>query len=462
MAITLVVYLPTLRIYFHGDDFVAFVDLVSRQPVDHLWRVLTFSDYNFYWRPLAQAYYLLLHQLFGLDPVAFHAANLAIYLLTVWCVYLFCLRARLTRPVALLAALLFALTPAHVVSVAWVTNGGRLLALLFVLGSLLVVQRALLTRSLIDEVGAWLLFLAAALSDETVIALAPVLVLYPLAVGGPPRFGPSLTRGAAYGALCAIFIPLQMFFTLDDEPRLSQYNLGWHAMNQMWALLSRLALPIDQGGLMSTAYYEIPGREWAAGAVLGALLGLCLVLGSRQLRLLALWVVLGLLPFTLWDIPVISGRYVYYAVAPFSIILAWIAVGIPSWLRRHAPAVSLPSWALVSITSCLVLVAFAGMTSQRHVDWSHETEPYRVLAEGLPRALPELPDGGKRLIIYYSIWGGWEFWPTSVVRTIYARPDLPVVAVPRGLVDSPWPRRERGDIAVYYTNDGFLLAAFAR
>jgi len=134
MAITLVVYLPTLRIYFHGDDFVAFVDLVSRQPVDHLWRVLTFSDYNFYWRPLGDIFHHALYDAFGFDVVAFRLAALLIFLATLIALYAFCLGERLGQLTALGSVLVLGVVPNHALSVTWVTNTSRLMAgLLFLL-----------------------------------------------------------------------------------------------------------------------------------------------------------------------------------------------------------------------------------------------------------------------------------------------------------------------------------------
>jgi hypothetical protein len=460
LTVTFLTYKDTLYFYFHGDDFVAFVDLTSRPAFDHLWAAFTFSDSNFYWRPLGEVYNRVLFELFGLNPVVFHAGNLAIYLVTVALVYVFILRAKLGRPVAFIAALLFALTPAHVVGVAWVTNVGRLLAMAFLIGSLLLVQRAVGRRSAPTEVGAWLLFVAAILSDDTIIAMAPIVVLYPVAFGNRFDLRWTAVRGVAYGVLCASIVPLQAANTLDDEPRLQTYGLGWHMLEQFWALLSRLALPTNQGSLMTTPFEQMQPDQWTAGALTLAAGGLFLVLGSRPLRWLTIWMALAILPFAPWDQPAISYRYVYYAALPFSIMAAWVMSSIPAFFQR-APVLPALSWCAIGIGLFFVLGSYADSTSQRNAMWGQTTEPYRLLGERLPRELPSVPEN-TRLVIYYSVWREWEVWPKSVLRATYGRPELEVALVPRGMVESGWPARQGRDIAIFYTNGDFIVAPHGR
>jgi hypothetical protein len=131
LLVALAINWPTLKDYFHGDDFVAFTELGTKKPLDFLYDTFFFKDVNFYWRPLGQASYLALYEAFGLSTEAFHALSIVMFLATIWLLYRFCLNAGFSRWVATGAAALFALTPAHVVSIAWVTNSPRVLSLFF-------------------------------------------------------------------------------------------------------------------------------------------------------------------------------------------------------------------------------------------------------------------------------------------------------------------------------------------
>jgi hypothetical protein len=166
LAAVAAVHVPSIDAYFHGDDFVAMTDLVSKPPLTHLANVYTFADSNFYWRPLGQTYDVVIYQLFGLSPLAFHVGSLVFFEGTLVLLYWLCRRMGLPQPVALGACLIFGLFPNHVVSVAWITNTSRLMAVFFFLASLLMIEKAAGSRRFVYEAGAWLLFLAACLSAK--------------------------------------------------------------------------------------------------------------------------------------------------------------------------------------------------------------------------------------------------------------------------------------------------------
>ncbi|HWO73679.1 MAG TPA: hypothetical protein VNN21_08975, partial [Dehalococcoidia bacterium] len=325
LALAAAAYASSLDAYFHGDDFVAFVDLVTKPPLQHLQDVLTFSDSNFYWRPLGQLYYRGLYEAFGLDPKAFRIANLAVFLITLAFVHRLCLGLGLPRPAAAAAMVFLALFPNHVVSVAWVTNAPRLLATAFFALTLLLLQRAFAggRRRAAYETGAWCCMLAACLSDEVAIALAPVPVAYAVLVRREYRSPLLLSvRALAYGGFVAALLPLQFSHTLDDEPRLARYHMSSHVFDQTWALFSQLALPLADSNPMDVVVSTMPDEQRIAGAAAIAFCAIALVIGSGTMRFLAVWTAAALAPFTLWDMPVVGPRYVYMAAVPFAILLA--------------------------------------------------------------------------------------------------------------------------------------------
>jgi hypothetical protein len=454
----LAVNLPTLGDYFHGDDFVAFTELGTKEPLQYLYDTFFFKDVNFYWRPLGQASYLGLYEAFGLDPVAFHSLSIAMFLATLWLLYRFCLNAGFSRWVGAGAAALFALAPNHVVSVAWVTNSPRVMAVMFFMAGLVILQKALAKKSPWLDVAAWLLFILAALSDETSLALAPVPVMYSAIYSGRLKIDWAVAaRLFFYAAAVATLAPLQFMFTLDDEPRLADYAFGPHVLEQTWALTSQLVLPLAEGSPLALSFQAIGPEQWAAGGVAIAGGVLLLIAGSWKMRLLAVWTAVAIAPFTLWDSEWLSPRYVYMAAIPYAIAVAWLIDATLGLLRSNRRL------QLSMAAGVLALAVGAGAVSadaqiERNADWAQSTEAFRILAEGMPAAVPEVP-AKSRIVIYYGIWQDFPLWPRVVLRTIYQDETLDVISVDRRNVDSSLPRREPRDIVVYYSDGHFLPIA---
>jgi hypothetical protein len=455
MAGAAVIHLPALGSYFHGDDFVAWTDMVTKPPLRHLWDVYTFSDSNFYWRPLGQTYDQLVYQPFGLNPVAFHAGSLLIFEATLLLLYWFCRGWGLARPVALGAVLIFGFFPNHVVSVMWVTNTSRLMAGLFLLASLCLSQRAATSGRMRDEVFAWLLFAAAALSDETALALAPLPVLFRLAGGQRELLTPTAARALAYGLLAVALVPLQFMFTADDEPRLQDYGLGLHMLGQAWALASQLTLPLNAGEPMSQSFGVMGPVQWAAGAIAIAAGAMLFLAGSARARFLIVWAGLALAPFTLWDVPYTAPRYVYMAGMPFAVLVSWLGcMGVRA--LAGTPALRRPAYAAGAIAVAVLVVAGSAGHVRRNQGWQETTEPYRVLATGLKEALPEV-ESHSRIILYYGVWDGFPMWPDAVVRTIYRDATLDAMNVPRQFAEEDAGRRRANDVVVFYNQGQFIV-----
>jgi hypothetical protein len=446
VAVT-VAYASSLDGYFHGDDFVAFVDMVTK-PIDkHLYDAVTFNDNNYYWRPLGQLYYRIIYETAGLQAWAFRACNLAVFLITLALLHRVCLNLGMSRVAAFAAVVIFGLYPNHVVSVAWITNAPRLIALMFFLASLIALHPALKHRSWQLEGIAWFFMLLACLTDEVTIAMAPLPVAYAFFVHREYRTPVKLVaRGIAYGLLIMILLPLQFLFTPDDEPRLAQYGFGEHMIGQAWSLLSQLALPLADANPMDVPEAWISDTQLAAGAAVAVVLGLCLVFGSNRLRFLVLWVAASLVPFTLWDLENVSPRYVYLAAAPFAITVSILGAAVVERVRLRPVQLSFGG----ALAAALVVLAVFGFeqTQERDGHWERATNDYRVLAEGMASIEGEIPEG-SRIVVRDGPWYPYWFWPVATVRTIAQNPTLWAVSVPPG-----WPMVESlpGDVVLYHVD----------
>ena len=129
-----------------GGDFVNWDDtaLVQENPlirdlswsnIKAMFALSSIQEFKHY-LPLVLLSYALEYQLAGLDPAVFHATNVFLHIIN--SLLLLWLIAKLTasEPVAFVTALLFAIHPMHVESVAWITERKDMLSTLFFLISL--------------------------------------------------------------------------------------------------------------------------------------------------------------------------------------------------------------------------------------------------------------------------------------------------------------------------------------
>jgi hypothetical protein len=125
VAITVVAYLPALAAGFIWDDdhyLTANPNLADLAGLLRMWWPGNTPQYY----PAVFTMFWLEHQAWGLDPVGYHAVNIALHALNA--LLLWRLARALALPAAWLLAALFALHPVHVESVAWITERKNVLS----------------------------------------------------------------------------------------------------------------------------------------------------------------------------------------------------------------------------------------------------------------------------------------------------------------------------------------------
>ena len=466
LTLVFLVYVPTLNDYFHGDDFLAFVDLTTLKPWQQISDVFTFNDSNVYWRPLGHLFYLGIYQAAGLDPYYFHLAAMGIFLATLAMLYRFCTGFGLDRTVALGAVAVCGLLPNHVVSVAWVTNAPRLLAVLFVLLSLIMLQQSLKSGRRWYEVASFLAMALAVLSDEVVVSLTPLPVVYALLAQPRPQslWRQHLLRVLPYLALGLTVGVLQITAGTVQQKvapvviSLDEIGLGWHVFREYWALVSKLVLPVTD----SVTLGSITVVQWAAGAVAVACALAGVIFGSWRAWFLVGWIAAALAPFTLWEAPIAPARYVYMAAIPFSIVLSWFALTVLRAMSRSRPlawasraGLAPAGYALATGAIVAALALSAMETMDRNEVFGRSAEPYRALAEDLPQVVPEVPIG-SRFIIYYGVWDGSVVWQDAVVQTIYRDRSLRTLNIDAARTDTNVIAPQAKDVVLFYSERGFI------
>ncbi len=173
LLITLVVYYPAMQAGFIWDDN----DYVTENPLlltlDGLWRIWTTTETPQYY-PLVFTTFWIEYQLWGLHPTGYHVVNIVLHGINAILVGLV-LRAVKVRG-AWWVALLFAIHPVHVESVAWVTERKNVLSAFFYLLSFLCYFQF---ESLAKKRFYWMacILFIGALFSKTVTATLPVIIL---------------------------------------------------------------------------------------------------------------------------------------------------------------------------------------------------------------------------------------------------------------------------------------------
>ena len=131
VLLTLLVYLPAIRAGYVWDDDLHLLESVALK--DHGLYRTWFTNESFEYYPVTWTSYWLEHQLWGQDPMGYHVVNVLIHAvsaLLIWRILI-----HLGIPGAWLAALIFALHPVNVESVAWIAQRKNTLSMLFFLSA---------------------------------------------------------------------------------------------------------------------------------------------------------------------------------------------------------------------------------------------------------------------------------------------------------------------------------------
>ena len=213
-----VVYASTLRAGFIFDDHILIVrnDFIkdSRLLMQAMVSdVAAFKGdrgqaWSSYWRPAFIAWYALNYRLFGLNPIGWHAGALTIFAATVAAAYGVARGLRLARPIAASVVLVYAVHPALVECVAFVTGANTVFMALPLLGAWWLALKTQVRSTPLRWVAACVLYAVALLSKEAAIVF-PALVFASVGLvyrldQPPPKRWIAAARTAAPFALLAL------------------------------------------------------------------------------------------------------------------------------------------------------------------------------------------------------------------------------------------------------------------
>jgi len=348
------------------------------------WAFQTFHAAN--WHPLTWLSLESISTLFGTSPTAFHLANLALHVVN--SVLVFLLFERLTKSLwkSFLVAAIFAFHPAHVESVAWISEHKDVLSTTFWLLACWFYSRYTTVHKPWDYTAALLLFALGLLAKPMLVTLPFVFLLldvWPL----------SRLKDLRWTTIRALLIEKLPFFALSAASSvitfeaqqsggavvaLSNISFGSRISNAivsyLW-YLSTFFYPIDLGG-----WYPFEEKGIAAWRIVIAVLVLTAISAYAVNNVKnRSYIFTGWFWFVGTLIPVIglvqvgkqshADRYTYIPYIGLSVAIIWLAADI---LERYKIGPN-----LIGSTAAIVLAVLAILSFYQVRVWQNSESFYK-------------------------------------------------------------------------------------
>jgi len=416
--LAIVAYANTLSNGFVWDDHEQVVmnsGLQPGAPYLHLFRanIWGFTRKNVdkqvnYYRPLQMVTYRLTADLFGFDPRAFHAVNLAFHVIVVLLAFAMFYALTGRKSLAFAAAALFAVHPIHAEAVDWIAAlpdiGCTAFCLVAFLFFVVVRRRTSQLPPIESSPRVHLLFLAASyiafatalLWKETAIVLPLIVMAYVFCstedAAAVRRIGDALKHSLPYWCVLGLYFLLRLrvlgfIVTRQRNWILSPFEFGLTAFHLVSAYCWKLLAPVH-----FNAYYVFaPVRTLQDPRAIMAILFLILAAGAIVYWLhraplasfAALWVFITLVPvLNVYAVGrnVFAERYLYLPSVGFCFLIvfvaAWMGRRLPDHLRSSAAAMVLAA----------VLLLFAAQTRGRNRVWKDDGTLFARTLESSPNA----------------------------------------------------------------------------
>ena len=227
------------------------------------------SFYDGNYLPLTNFTYLIAYRLFGLNPVPYHALNVALHLINVLLAYKLAEKLSGNKQTALIVAVLFALHPMHVESVAWISELKDVLYTCFYLSALIAYLNYLKSEYKLNYYGLCLGFFALALLSKSAAVTLPVLMLAIDLYKGRNRSSkiffekvPFFVLSIFFGILALMsqqiaMLKVSALFSPVDRIFLFTYTLSFYLIKAVvpFSLSAMHYYPESGGGALPVIYY---------------------------------------------------------------------------------------------------------------------------------------------------------------------------------------------------------------
>jgi len=353
-VLTALAYAPSIQGGFILDDNILLTDNRVIQAPDGLYRIWFTAEAIDYW-PVYNTALWIQWRLWGMHPTGYHVVNLFLHIgaaMLIWAIL-----QRLSVPGAFVAALLFAVHPVNVESVAWISQCKSVLAMLFFLFALLFYLRAEACRPPASQPSLaaterwyWLsvaAFVLAMLSKGSV-AVLPLLLLAIL-WWLRPLTTRDLVRTAPFFLVAVVLVCVDVWFQRHGAPiefrRAGAIERLLGAAAGVWFYLYKALLPINLAFIYPQWHIQTDHLLWWL-PLLAAVAATSALWWFRQgwsRPLLLTWVyfcvslvpVLGFTDVAFMEHALVADHYQHLAIIG---VLALLAAAWSTWQRRTSGA----------------------------------------------------------------------------------------------------------------------------
>ncbi|MDR3676165.1 MAG: tetratricopeptide repeat protein [Acidobacteriota bacterium] len=352
---TYVVYCGTLsNLLVHDDIPQVLENPYLRNP--GLWtRIFTGSVWSFrgpaqrdnMYRPLQFIVYWALYRLKGPNPAVFHLALLLFYAAAVWLVFRLACKLLPNPLAAFVGALLWALHPLHVETVAWISALPDLGAAYFYLLAFLLFVRA--EQSDDRGIGRYLLaaaaFLPALFFKEMALTFPLTILVYWFYFPGKTSWKSKVLHWTMFAAAVAVYLAIRIAVLGRFSEAHNLFRPTWRLGAVAAGLLGQHARlffwPAHLSIFRSIGLAESLHSLWPEVALLGLLAALLLRKRQPMLGFLIIWWGVTLLPcldVRQVNLPV-ADRFSFLPTVGLCLALACLALdGLPNRLARPKAA----------------------------------------------------------------------------------------------------------------------------
>ena len=329
-----------------------------------------------------------------------------------------------SRGIAFTAAVLFALHPVHIESVAWVSGVSDPLMALSLVGSFLAYLRFREENRGDCMALALVLFVVGLLEKETAVVLVPLVFVYAWLYAEPPswisRIAAGLKHSAAFFALTVVYLVLRARILHGLSHSVTPLNWKIMALTEpsiVWLYVRHLLFPVGISGLYGLPYVTNPASAaFLVPAILLVVTFLLAAWGISQMEdrrpalFACCWIALPIIP-VLWLRTFSEGdlahdRYLYIPSIGFVLLLSLALARISKYPHASNKTLELAGLAVLALA-----YAFATVTQQSY--WASDLLLYQraysiaphdnLICTNLGSALLDSGDPGAAIALYTQV-----------------------------------------------------------
>ncbi|MCY3870428.1 MAG: tetratricopeptide repeat protein [Gemmatimonadetes bacterium] len=307
-------------------------------------------------------YFYAAYKVFGEEPTGYHILNILLHVLN----SLLCARLLLTLfscpKLAALSGFLFAINTTHYEAIYWVSASAALLGTGFALTTVLFFAKYLISNRKVHLIVASFAYAATIFSYESLGVIFAIILLLWFQHKSKPRFK-DIAILLPFLVFAALLFLINEIYYQNLPSNQEIYRPGLHIPYNFAFFVGRLFLnwSFAPFGWEAGAPFDIPRAyfDWYAAAGLIILIGLgYAAYQSKTICFATVWILMTILPYTLWDNYSYFPRYWYCPAIGGATVLAAFLL----WFFSIIPLSSRIKFACFSpIIICLTILSLRKM-----------------------------------------------------------------------------------------------------